>query len=96
MTPKASAREFHQKHFVVLRKALLGDRLIPPGLESLSGGPAPTASGANSVASALGSLPRRDPGEAVRAYHEGLEDTLKLGTFYLAVNRNFLLGSNTD
>jgi hypothetical protein len=34
-------------------------------------GPAPTASGANSVASALGSLARRDPNETVRTYHEG-------------------------
>ena len=59
-------------------------------------GPAPTASGANSVASALGSLARRDPGEAVRTYHEGFLPTLKIGTFYLAGNRNFLFGSDTS
>src|ERR1700693_1780332 len=58
-------------------------------------GPAPTASGANSVASALGSLARRDPGKTVRTYHEGFQSTLKIGTFYLAGNRNFLFGSDT-
>src|SRR5580765_5468220 len=57
-------------------------------------GPAPTASGANSVASALGSLARRDPGETVRTYHEGFQSALKIGTFYLAGNRNFLFGSD--
>src|ERR1700681_3557026 len=45
-------------------------------------GPAPTASGANSVASALGNPARRDPGEAVRTYHEGSHATLGIGTFY--------------
>ena len=59
-----------------------------------SGGLAPTASGANSVASALGSLPRRDPEEDVRTYHEGLYRPLKTGTFYLAGSRNFLFGSD--
>jgi hypothetical protein len=58
------------------------------------GGPAPTASGANSVASALGSVTRRDPGEAVRSYHEGCTSTFKTGTFYLAGRRNFLFGSD--
>src|ERR1700687_3310374 len=57
-------------------------------------GPAPTASGANSVASALGSLARRDPGKTVRTYHEDFQSALKIGTFYLAGNRNFLLGSD--
>ena len=52
----------------------------------------PIASGANSVASALGNRPRRDPGAAVRTYHEGLKPALKTGTFYLAGNRNFLFG----
>src|SRR6266852_9159962 len=59
-----------------------------------SGGLAPTASGANSVASALGSLARRDPGKAVRTYHEGFLQALKIGTFYLAGDRNFLFGSD--
>ena len=54
----------------------------------------PIASGANSVASALGHRPRRDPGAAVRTYHEGLSPAPKTGTFYLAGNRNFLLGSD--
>jgi hypothetical protein len=30
----------------------------------------------------------------VRTYHEGPKPTLKTGTFYLAGNRNFLLGSD--
>src|SRR5271170_5357015 len=58
-------------------------------------GPAPTVSGANSVASALGSPAKRDPGKAVRTYHEGFQSTLKIGTFYLAGNRNFLFGSDS-
>ena len=72
------------------------DRKALRVISNHSGGLAPTASGANSLASALGSLPRRDPGEAVRTYHEGCESTLKIGTFYLAGNRNFLLGSDTE
>ena len=51
--------------------------------------------GANPVASALGDPTRRDPGGAVRTYHEGRHSALKTGTFYLAGNRNFLLGSDT-
>ena len=52
----------------------------------------PIASGANSVASALGNRARRDPGTAVRTYHEGRQLTLKTGTFYFGGNRNFLFG----
>ena len=51
--------------------------------------------GANPVASALGNRARRDPGTAVRTYHEGFQPTLKTGTFYLAGNRNFLFGSDS-
>ena len=54
----------------------------------------PIASGANSVASALGNR-RRDPGTAMRTYHEGLKPTRKTGTFYFGGNRNFLLWSDT-
>ena len=61
----------------------------------VTGGLAPIASGANSVASALGNRTRRDPSTAVRTYHEGRPPTLKSGTFYLAGNRNFLFGSDT-
>src|ERR1019366_8297478 len=46
-------------------------------------------------ASALGSLPRRDPGKAVRTYHEGPDRTLRIGSFYFAENRNFLLCSDS-
>src|SRR4051794_26559861 len=50
--------------------------------------------GANPVASALGDLARRDPGEAVRTYHEGRATAPITGTFYLAGKRNFLFGSD--
>jgi hypothetical protein len=42
----------------------------------------------------LGCLARRDPGKAVRTYHEGFQATLKTGTFYFAGNRKFLLCSD--
>jgi hypothetical protein len=42
----------------------------------------------------FGQPTRRDPGEAVRTYHEGLRSTLKIGTFYFGGNRNFLLWSD--
>ena len=51
--------------------------------------------GANPVASALGDPARRDPGGAMRTYHEGRKPAFKTGTFYLAGNRNFLFGSDT-
>jgi hypothetical protein len=60
-----------------------------------SGGLAPTASGANSVASALSNPAKRDPGRAVRTYHGVRKPNLKTGTFYLAEDRNFLFGSDT-
>jgi hypothetical protein len=52
----------------------------------------PIASGANSVASALGNRTRRDPGTAVRTYHRDRTPAPKTGTSYLAGNRNFLSG----
>jgi hypothetical protein len=55
----------------------------------------PIASGANSVASALGNRTRRDPGTAMRTYYEGLKPTRKTGTFYFGGNRNFLLWSDS-
>ena len=61
-----------------------------------SGGLAPTASGANPVASALGCLAGRDPAKAVRTYHAGRNPARKTGTFYLAGIRNFLFGSDRD
>ncbi len=50
----------------------------------------PNASGADPVASALGNRTRRDPGTAVRTYHEGRKQTQRpefstlaeVGTFY--------------
>jgi hypothetical protein len=43
----------------------------------------------------LGNFTRRDPGEAVRTYHEGPQRATSRGTFYLAGKRNFLLGSDS-
>src|SRR5712691_8020642 len=86
--PKASLGSF-----TISRRSSLQEK--PSARFNRSGGPAPTASGANSVASALGNPARRDPGEAVRTYHEGSQATLKIGTFYFGGNRNFLLWSDT-
>ena len=93
--PKASAPGFRlsascsaqSREGVLYKKALRA-------VSNHSGGLAPTAS-VYPLASALGSLPRRDPGSAVRTYHEGSDEPFKLGTFYLAGNRNFLFGSDT-
>ena len=83
--PKASAREFHRKHSVVPnRKALRAQRAGKPGCHRALGGLAPTASGANSVASALSNSTGRDPGKAVRILLRGFFNTLPI--------RNFLLG----
>src|SRR4051795_10660243 len=72
---------------VLYRKALQANRTGKPGqIRVATGGLAPTASGANSVASALGSLVRRDPGKTVRTYHGGLSTNPQ--------NRNFLLWWN--
>src|SRR5712691_8241669 len=86
--PKASLGSF-----TISRRSSLQEK--PSARFNRSGGLAPTASGANSVASALGNPARRDPGEAVRTYHEGSQATLKIGTFYFGGNRNFLLWSDT-
>ena len=51
--------------------------------------------GANPVASASGNLTGRDPGEAVRTYHEVSQSNLKTGTFYFAGIRNFLFWSDS-
>ena len=91
--PKASAREFHQKHSVVrYRKALQASRAgRPGGVRVATGGLAPTAFGANPVASALGNRIGRDPDAAERTYHGWSRRPLKTGTFYFAGKRNFLL-----
>ena len=54
----------------------------------------PIATGANSVAAALGNRLGRDPLRLMRRYHEGRRTTPIRGTFYLAGSRNFLYGSN--
>src|ERR1700756_3475278 len=90
--PKASAPRFHQSNgsrpngaLQALRKhsRVLRHRRAPAD-----------CFGANPVASALGNPARRDPGGAMRTYHEGQKSPLKTGTFYLAGNRNFLFGSD--
>jgi hypothetical protein len=65
------------------RKAFRAQRAGKPGCHRALGELAPIASGANSVASALGNPARRDPGEAVRTYHVGFLQTRQLGTFLL-------------
>jgi hypothetical protein len=90
--PKASALRFHQSNGSRLSRALLALRKRSRVLRHRR---APAdCFGANPVASALGNRPRRDPGAAVRTYHEGHQQTFKTGTFYLAGNRNFLFGSD--
>jgi hypothetical protein len=91
--PKASALRFHQSNGSRPSRTLLALRKHSRVLRHRR---APAdCFGANPVASALGNPARRDPGEAMRTYHEGLQSTLKTGTFYLAGNRNFLFGSDT-
>src|SRR5579871_5238882 len=89
--PKASAPEFHQSNgsrpngpLLALRK-LLRHRRSPAD-----------CFGANPVASALGNPAGRDPGEAVRTYHEDRKLNPETGTFYLAGIRNFLFGSDIE
>ena len=90
--PKASALRFHQSNGSQLDKTLLALRKQSRVLRHRR--VSADCFGANPVASALGDPARRDPGEAVRTYHEGPHLTLKTGTFYLAGNRNFLFGSD--
>ena len=96
VSPKPPLGKFHQKQNASHTGKPSGRAgPVSPGC-SIAGGLAPTASGANSVASALGNRTRRDPGAAVRTYHGVPKSTLKTGTFYLAGKRNFLLGSDTS
>ena len=79
--PKASAPRFHQSNGSRPSRALLALRKDSRVLRHRR---APAdCFGANPVASALGNRPRRDPGAAVRTYHEGLKPTLKTGTPHL-------------
>ena len=90
--PKASALRFHQSNGSRLNGAPLALRKHSRVLRHRR---APAdCFGANPVASALGNPARRDPGEAMRTYHQGRRLALKTGTFYLAGNRNFLIGSD--
>src|ERR1039457_863689 len=87
--PKASARELHQSNRPRLVNALLVLRKHSRVLHHRRA--FADCFGANSVASALGSNTRRDPGAADRTYHGWSERPLKTGTFYFARKRNFLL-----
>jgi hypothetical protein len=91
--PKASALRFHQSNGSRLDKTLLALRKHSRVLRHRRA--FADCFGANPVASALGDPARRDPGEAMRTYHEGRTPALKTGTFYLAGNRNFLFGSDS-
>src|SRR4051794_14612983 len=90
--PKTSALKFHQSNEPGLSRALRALRKYPRVLRHRRA--LADCFGANPVTSALGDLARRDPGEAVRTYHERRAAALKTGTFYLAGNRNFLFGSD--
>jgi len=92
--PKASAQKFHQSNGSQLDNALLALRKDSRVLRHRRA--FADCFGANPVASALGDRTRRDPDAAMRTYHVGLKQTLKTGTFYLAGNRNFLFGSDTE
>jgi hypothetical protein len=60
--PKASAPEFHHPQKSGFnRRPTSATRFHVGGVVSLSGGPAPTACGANSLASALGASPGATP-----------------------------------
>jgi len=88
--PKASALRFHQSNGSRPNRALLALRKYSRVVHH--GRTLADCFGANPVASALGSLTRRDPGEAMRTYHGGGRSTSKpelstwprVGTFYLA------------
>ena len=80
--PKASAPKFHQSNGSRLNKALLALRKNSRVLRHRRA--FADCFGANPVASALGNRARRDPGTAVRTYHEGFQPDPQ--------NRNFLLG----
>src|SRR6478736_194642 len=91
--PKASALRFHQSNGSRPNRALLALRKYSRVLRHRRA--LADCFGANPVASALGDLARRDPGEAVRTYHGRRATAFITGTFYLAGNRNFLFGSDT-
>ena len=88
--PKASALRFHQSNGSRPNRALLVLRKYSRVVHHRRA--LADCFGANPVASALGSLTRRDPGEAMRTYHGGGRSTSKpelstwprVGTFYLA------------
>jgi hypothetical protein len=91
--PKASALRFHPSNGSRLSRALLAlrkDSRVLRHRRALA-----DCFGANPVASALGNPARRDPGKAVRTYHKGFQEALKIGTFYFGGVRNFLLWSDT-
>src|SRR5689334_25271570 len=92
--PKASALRFHQSNGSRLNGAPLALRKHSRVLRHRRA--LADCFGANPVASALGNPTRRDPGGAMRTYHEGRPAALKTGTFYFGGNRNFLLWSDND
>src|ERR1051326_3264436 len=61
----------------------------------VTGGLSPIASEPTPSPRLWATPPRRDPGGAMRTYHEGRPAALNTGTFYFGGNRNFLLWSDT-
>src|SRR6185312_4561227 len=102
--PKASAQKFHRKHSSVpYRKALRAQRAGKPGCHGALGGLAPTAFGANSVASALGFRSGATPFGHVHLNPFPQRSSLKQdisiwqrsGHFYLALTVQFGSESST-
>src|SRR3954471_12242133 len=91
--PKASAPEFHQSN----RPRLVNASWCSGRTHGfcVTGGHSPIAS-EPTPSPRLWATAQARPRTAVPTYHEGLKQTLKTGTFYLAGNRNFLFGSDTS
>src|SRR5450755_1325887 len=93
--PKASAREFHRQQFAsITGKPSARSRPVSPGVIERWEGlrrllPEPTPSPRLWAAS-----PDATPVKLCEYYYEGFSMPFKLGTFYLAGNRNFLFGSD--
>ena len=90
---QASAPEFHQSNGSAARAEPCRRSGNHTGSASLQGSRRLLRSQPRRFG--LGHSTGRDPGEAVRTYHEDPKPNPKTGTFYLAENRNFLFGSDT-
>ncbi len=62
----------------------------------VTGGHLPIASEPTPSPRLWATAPGATPARLCEPYHEGFKQTFKTGTFYLAGNRNFLFGSDTN